>query len=68
MLDNHEHKDDDRIDGLVQNAQAVFPPETTLDDAMPMLAQGYALIVAEELKPTGILTKIDVLDYVAGKM
>lgn len=68
MLDNHEHQDDDRVDGLVQNAQAVFPPETTLDEAMPMLAQGYALIVAEESKPTGILTKIDILDYVAGKM
>jgi predicted transcriptional regulator len=52
----------------VQNAKAVFPPETALDDAMPMLTEGYALIVVEGGKPTGILTKIDVLDYVVGKI
>ena len=64
----HNHSHDEPIDSLVQNAKAVFPPETSLDEAMPMLTGGYALIVAEQGRPTGILTKIDVLDYVAGKM
>jgi len=68
MLDNHQHSHDETIDGLVQKAQAIFPPDTTLDDAMPSLTQGYALIVVDSNKPTGILTKIDVLDYVAGKI
>jgi len=68
MLDNHQHSHDETIDGLVQKAQAIFPPDTTLDDAMPALTQGYALIVVDGNKPTGILTKIDVLDYVAGKI
>jgi predicted transcriptional regulator len=35
---------------------------------MPSLTGGYALIVVENSKPVGILTKIDVLDYVAGKI
>jgi len=35
---------------------------------MPSLTTGYALIVVENSKPVGILTKIDVLDYVAGKI
>ena len=35
---------------------------------MPSLTAGYALIVVENSKPVGILTKIDVLDYVAGKI
>jgi predicted transcriptional regulator len=35
---------------------------------MPSLTAGYALLVVENSKPTGILTKIDVLDYVAGKI
>ena len=35
---------------------------------MPSLTEGYALLVAEAGKPVGILTKIDVLDYVAGKI
>ncbi len=68
MLEKHEHTNDETIDGLVQNAGAVFPPETPLEEAMPSLTAGYALIVAENAKPIGILTKIDVLDYVAGKI
>ena len=68
MIEKHEHSNDETIDSLVQNAGAVFPPETSLDDAMPSLTAGYALIVVENSRPVGILTKIDVLDYVAGKI
>jgi cystathionine beta-synthase len=68
MLEKHEHSQDETIDPLVQNAGAVFPPETSLEDAMPSLTAGYALIVVENSRPIGILTKIDVLDYVAGKI
>jgi predicted transcriptional regulator len=67
-LDKHEHSHDEAIDSLVQNAGAVFPPETSLEEAMPSLTAGYALIVVENSRPIGILTKIDVLDYVAGKI
>ena len=68
MLDKHEHSHDEPIDSLVQNASAVFPPETSLEVAMPSLKSGLALIVVENSRPIGILTKIDVLDYVAGKI
>jgi predicted transcriptional regulator len=30
--------------------------------------EGFALLVVEGGRPVGILTKIDVLDYVAGKV
>jgi cystathionine beta-synthase len=68
LLDDHEHVQDEKIDQLVQNARAVYPPEASLDDAMPSLTEGYALILVQDGKPTGILTKIDVLDFVAGKI
>lgn len=68
MLDKHEHTQEEPIDPLVQNASAVFPPETSLEEAMPSLKSGLALIVVEDSRPIGILTKIDVLDYVAGKI
>ncbi|MEO5888397.1 MAG: CBS domain-containing protein, partial [Anaerolineales bacterium] len=68
MLEKHEHSQDEPIDSLVQKAGAVFPPETPLEDAMTSLKSGYALIVVENSRPVGILTKIDVLDYVAGKI
>lgn len=68
MLIKHDHSQDEMIDPLVQNAGAVFPPETSLEDAMPFLKSGYALIIVENSHPIGILTKIDVLDYVAGRI
>ena len=68
MLEKHDHSNDEKIDPLVQNAGAVFPAETPLEDAMPSLTAGYALIVVDNSRPVGILTKIDVLDYVAGKI
>jgi len=68
MLEKHDHSNEETIDALIQNAGAVFPPETSLDETMPSLTAGYALIVVEHSKPVGILTKIDVLDYVAGKI
>jgi cystathionine beta-synthase len=65
---SHNHSQDESIDSLVQNAKAVYPAETPLEEAMPMLTKGYALIVVEQGRPASILTKIDVLDYVAGRM
>ena len=68
LLEHREHTQDESIDSLVQNAQAVYPTETPLDDAMPSLTQGFALLVVEDSRPVGILTKIDVLDYLAGRI
>jgi cystathionine beta-synthase len=68
MLEEHKHSQDETIDGLVQNASAVFPSEATLEAAMPSLRNGLAIIVVEGSRPAGILTKIDVLDYVAGRI
>jgi cystathionine beta-synthase len=68
MLEKHEHSHEETIDGMVQNAGAVFPPETSLEETMSSLTAGYALIIVERSKPIGILTKIDVLDFVAGKI
>jgi cystathionine beta-synthase len=68
LLEEHQHSQDEPIDALIQNAKAVFPPDTTLDEAMPFLTQGFALIVMDAGRPIGILTKSDVLDYVAGKI
>jgi cystathionine beta-synthase len=68
MLERHDHSHEEPIDSLVQNAGAVFPPETTVEETMPSLTAGYALLVVENSRPVGILTKIDVLDYVAGKI
>jgi predicted transcriptional regulator len=35
---------------------------------MPLLTSGFALLIVDGGRPTGILTKSDVLDFVAGKI
>src|SRR5512147_3135076 len=52
MLEKHNHSHEESIDALVQNAGAVFPPETSLEETMPSLTSGYALIVVENSRPT----------------
>lgn len=68
MLEKHDHSHEESIDSLIQNAGAVFQPDTSIEATMPSLTAGYALLVVENSRPIGILTKIDVLDYVAGKI
>lgn len=68
MLEEHNHSNDEPIDPLVQKAGAVYSPSTSLDDAMHSLTEGLALIIVDGNRPAGILTKIDVLDFVAGKI
>lgn len=68
MLEEHNHSNDEPIDSLVQKAGAVYSPSTSLDDAMHSLTEGLALIIVDGNRPAGILTKIDVLDFVAGKI
>ncbi|NJN79557.1 MAG: hypothetical protein HC797_03300, partial [Anaerolineales bacterium] len=53
LLDKHEHSHDESIDELVQKAGAIFPPESLLEEAMPSLTAGLALIVVESNKPIG---------------
>jgi len=68
MLERHDHSHEETIDALVQNAGAVFPQVTSLEEAMPALKSGLALLIVENSRPVGILTKIDVLDYVAERV
>ncbi len=68
MLEEHNHSNDEPIDPLVQKAGAVYSHSTSLDDAMHSLTEGLALIIVDGNRPAGILTKIDVLDFVAGKI
>ena len=48
MLEGRQPRGDQKIKSLVQNAKAVFPSEATLDEAMPSLTEGYALIVVNQ--------------------
>ncbi len=60
-----EHQQEETITEIVQPAQAVFPGYSSLDEALPFLVEGHVAIVTENERPIGILTKIDLLDFLS---
>lgn len=66
MLDtDHTHSPDETISAIVQPAPAVFPTHASLEDVLPSVVEGHVVLVTEADRPVGILTKIDVLDFIA---
>jgi cystathionine beta-synthase len=64
---SHDHSDQESISTIVQPIQAVFPIHASLEEALPAVMEGNVILVTEGDHPAGILTKIDVLDFIAGK-
>jgi cystathionine beta-synthase len=64
---DHEHSPDESVAGIIQPAQAVYPSQSSLEEVLPQIVEGYVVLVTEADRPVGILTKIDVLDYIAQK-
>ena len=50
---------------ILQEAEATYPSHTLLEEVLPDIIEGYVILVTENSRPVGILTKIDVLDYIA---
>ena len=61
----HTHSQTESIAPIVQQAQAVYPAHTLLEEVLPAIVEGYVILVSEGNRPAGILTKIDVLDFIA---
>ncbi len=66
MLDlGHNHSPEETIAGIVEPVSAVYPANTPLDSVLPSIVNGEVVLVTDGSRPTGILTKIDVLDFIA---
>jgi cystathionine beta-synthase len=66
MLDfNHDHSFDETIAGMVRPASATYPGDTLLEEVLTQIVDGHVVLVTEGPRPAGILTKIDVLDYIS---
>lgn len=59
------HTAEETIAGIVQPADAVFAPGAPLEEVLPLVVEGRVVLVDDGNRPVGILTKIDVLDYIA---
>lgn len=68
MLDTrHDHSAEETIATIVQPAQAVFTLQASLGEVLSAVMDGNVILITEADRPVGILTKIDVLDFIAGK-
>lgn len=69
LLENsHDHSPEETIESVIRPAETLFPSSTRLDDALPALVSDQAVLVTEDDHPLGILTKIDILDFIAQKI
>lgn len=59
-----EHPGDDPIRDLLQPAPPSLPAHTPLSDAMPEIVRNNVVLVNDGGRVIGILTKIDVLDFI----
>ncbi|MCA9969571.1 MAG: cystathionine beta-synthase [Anaerolineales bacterium] len=65
---DHTHHADETIEGLVDANVPVVRPNTPLESLMPLLSHHHAVLIAAEDQVQGILTKIDILDFLASQM
>lgn len=65
---SHEHSPDETIESVIRPADVLFPSSTRLDAVLTALTSEQAILVTEDNHPLGILTKIDILDFIAQKI
>ncbi len=66
---DHKHDPDETISSVMRDAEfgrvATVTPDTPLEALMSIFVTGQVAIVTQENKPIGIITKIDLLDYLS---
>jgi len=68
MEAGHSHEPDETIEPIIQPVEHTFSSRANLEDALPNFYETPVILVIEEDRPVGILTKIDVLDFIARKI
>ncbi len=64
----HTHKPEETIESIVEPSIPVFTSNAFLQDVLPKFFESPVILVTEEEHPVGILTKIDVLDFMARRI
>ncbi|MGE5123927.1 MAG: cystathionine beta-synthase [Acidobacteriaceae bacterium] len=66
--DNHGPDGNQTIAEVMQPAQNIFSPDTQVETVLPVIMENQVVLVAEEGHPVGILTKVDLLDFITHGM
>lgn len=62
-----EHSEVETFAAIAQQVKVVFPIYDRLEDGLPAVMEGNTIPATEGKHPAGSLTKIDMLDFIAGK-
>jgi len=65
---DHDHTPDETIAEIIRPAEAVYASTAPLEATLPAFGEDQVVLVTEADRPVGILTKIDVLDFIAKKI
>lgn len=65
LLPGHEHTPGETLENLDLSGPIVVSPEAPLDEFLPEMLKGQVAVVMEGQVVAGILTKIDVLDFLS---
>jgi CBS domain-containing protein len=68
MEAGHTHDPDETIEPIIQAVEYTYSHENNLEDVLPKFYETPVILVTKEDRPAGILTKIDVLDFIARKI
>ncbi len=64
----HTHKPEETIESILEPSIPVFTSNAFLEDVLPKFFEFPVILVTEDERPIGILTKIDVLDFMARRI
>jgi cystathionine beta-synthase len=64
----HTHTIEETVTDILEPAPPSFPARTPLSDVLPSFITGPFVLVSEDGHVEGLLTKIDVLDFIARKI
>ncbi len=62
--DNHLQRPDETISSIMRPPQNVFPAATPVETVLPAIMDNQVVLVTENGQPVGILTKLDILDFI----
>jgi cystathionine beta-synthase len=62
--DGHIQQPNQTIAAVIHPLQNVFPADTSIETVLPAIMSEQVILVIEENHPIGILTKIDLLDFI----
>ena len=69
LLDDHVHQADENIESVIEANVPVVRPNTPLETLMAVLSHNHvAVITTSEDQIQGILTKIDILDFLSSQI